>query len=92
MRALPETHDWGYRGRGAEGQLLAFERAQVLGGWSAHNGCAQLCGWRGDYDAGAAPGCPGWSSEELRPRFARSSDLGYATSRPTSSSRSRGVS
>jgi choline dehydrogenase len=73
-RALPETHDWGYRGRGAEGQQLAFERAQVLGGCSAHNGCAQLSGWRGDYDAWAASGCPGWSSEELRPRFARSTE------------------
>jgi len=70
--ALPETHDWGYRGQGAGGQQLAFERAQVIGGCSAHNGCAQLPGWRGDYDAWAASGCPGWSGEELRPLFARS--------------------
>src|SRR5215831_2763290 len=39
--ALPETHDWGYRGRGAGGQRLAFDRARVIGGCSAHNGCAQ---------------------------------------------------
>src|SRR5215813_765577 len=71
-RALPETHDWGYRGQGAGGQQLAFERARVIGGCSAHNGCAQLAGWRGDYDAWAASGCPGWSGEELRPLFARS--------------------
>jgi choline dehydrogenase len=71
-RALPETHDWGYRGQGAGGQPLAFERARVIGGCSAHNGCAQLAGWRGDYDAWAASGCPGWSGEELRPLFARS--------------------
>jgi choline dehydrogenase len=71
-RALPVTHDWGYRGRGAGGQQLAFERARVIGGCSAHNGCAQLPGWRGDYDAWAASGCPGWSGEELLPRFARS--------------------
>src|SRR5258707_2964799 len=70
--ALPDTHDWGYRGRGAAGQQLAFERARVIGGCSTHNGCAQLPGWRGDYDAWAASGCPGWSSEELRPLFARS--------------------
>jgi choline dehydrogenase len=69
--ALPESHDWGYRGQGAGGQRLAFERAKVIGGCSAHNGCAQLAGWRGDYDAWAASGCPGWSGEELRPRFAR---------------------
>ena len=50
-RTLPVTHDWGYAGRGAEGQQLAFERARVIGGCSAHNGCAQLPGWRGDYDA-----------------------------------------
>jgi choline dehydrogenase len=71
-RALPVTHDWGYRGRGAGGQQLAFERARVIGGCSAHNGCAFFAGWRGDYDAWAASGCPGWSCEELRPRFARS--------------------
>ena len=70
--ALPETHDWGYRGQGAGGQRLAFERARVIGGCSAHNGCAQLAGWRGDYDAWAASGCPGWSCEELRPWFAGS--------------------
>jgi choline dehydrogenase len=71
-RVLPESHDWGYRGQGAGGQHLAFERAKLIGGCSAHNGCAQLAGWRGDYDAWAAAGCPGWSGQELRPRFARS--------------------
>ena len=70
--ALPETHDWGYRGQGAGGQRLAFERARVIGGCSAHNGCAQFAGWRGDYDAWAASGCPGWSCDELRPWLARS--------------------
>jgi choline dehydrogenase len=71
---LPQTHDWGYVGRGAGGQQLAFERAKVIGGCSAHNGCVQIPGWRGDYDAWAASGCQGWSGEELRPLFARSSD------------------
>jgi choline dehydrogenase len=28
-RALPETHDWGYRGQGAGGQQLAFERVST---------------------------------------------------------------
>lgn len=72
--ALPDTHDWGYRGQGAGGQPLAFERARVIGGCSAHNGCAQLAGWRGDYDAWAAAGCPGWSSNELLPWFAKAAD------------------
>jgi choline dehydrogenase len=71
-RGLPGAHDWGYRGQGAGGQRLVFDRARVMGGCSAHNGCAQLAGWRGDYDAWAASGCPGWSGEELRPLFARS--------------------
>ena len=73
-RALPVTHDWGYGGRGAGGQQLAFERARVIGGCSAHNGCAQLPGWHGDYDAWAASGCPGWSAEDLRLCFARSKE------------------
>ncbi|HEY5985101.1 MAG TPA: GMC family oxidoreductase [Streptosporangiaceae bacterium] len=70
-RALADSHDWGYQGKGAGGQRLAFERARVIGGCSAHNGCSQLVGWRGDYDAWAASGCPGWSCDELRPWFAR---------------------
>src|SRR5262245_8810708 len=73
-RALPETHDWGYRGQGAGGQPLVFERARVIGGCSSHNGCVQIAGWRGDYDAWAASGCPGWSGEELQPLFARSTE------------------
>src|SRR5438067_6259437 len=47
---LPGGHDWGYAGAGAGGQALAFDRARVAGGCSAHNGCAQTCGWSGDYD------------------------------------------
>jgi len=70
-----KTHDWGYRGQGAGGQQLAFERARVIGGCSAQNGCALFAGWRGDCDAWAS-GCPGWSGEELRPRFARSAVWG----------------
>jgi choline dehydrogenase len=70
-RGLPQTHDWGYRGQRVGGEQLDFARARVIGGCSAHNGCAQLAGWRGDYDAWAASGCPGWSCDELRPRFAR---------------------
>jgi choline dehydrogenase-like flavoprotein len=73
-RTIAGTHDWGYWGRGAGGQQLAFERARVIGGCSAHNGCAQLPGWRGDYDAWAASGSPGWSAEDLRPWFARSKE------------------
>jgi choline dehydrogenase len=71
---LPVLHDWGYSGRGAVGQHLAFDRARVVGGCSAHNGCAQSVGWRGDYDRWAASGCGGWSGAELAPLFERASD------------------
>jgi choline dehydrogenase len=46
-RTLPALHDWGYVGPGATGQVLRFERARVIGGCSAHNGCAQSrVAWR----------------------------------------------
>ena len=69
-RALPTSHDWGYRTEGAAGQPLALERARVLGGCSTHNGCTQNWGWRGDYDAWGRHS-PGWSADELAPAFAR---------------------
>src|SRR5689334_8094605 len=38
---LARTHDWGYvSGPELPGRELPFERARVLGGCSAHNGCA----------------------------------------------------
>jgi choline dehydrogenase len=40
-----------------------------MGGCSAHNGCAAIWGHRADYDAWAAAGNPGWSTEELIPLF-----------------------
>ncbi|MCW6004334.1 GMC family oxidoreductase [Micromonospora sp. CPCC 205371] len=47
---LPDTHDWGYRGAGVPGGAeLTFERARVIGGCSAHNGCSQTTGYGPDY-------------------------------------------
>jgi choline dehydrogenase len=70
-RALPITHGWGYdSGDQYAGRTLAFERARVIGGCSAHNGCAALWGSRIDYDGWAAAGCTGWSTAELEPLFA----------------------
>jgi choline dehydrogenase len=66
---LPSSHDWGYRGSGAGGQDLTFGRARVIGGCSAHNGCAQSWGWRGDYDAWAAADLSGWGADDLLPLF-----------------------
>jgi choline dehydrogenase len=68
-RRLPAGFDWGYRGAGAGGQELIFDRARVLGGCSTHNGCAQCAGWRGDYDRWAEQGLRGWSGAELEPLF-----------------------
>jgi choline dehydrogenase len=71
---IPVDHDWGYSGRGAGGQELIFDRARVIGGCSAHNGCALSVGWGGDYDRWAQSGSPGWSAEELGPAFARATE------------------
>lgn len=49
-RTLPDTHDWGYEGRGAVlDRSLRFERARVIGGCSSHNGCSQTAGYGPDY-------------------------------------------
>jgi choline dehydrogenase len=62
---LGTSYDWGFKGDG-----IGFERARVLGGCSAHNGAVQTWGHRADYDGW---GLPGWSADELRPLFERSS-------------------
>jgi choline dehydrogenase len=67
--SLPSSHDWGYTGEFA-GQVIHFGRARVVGGCSAHNGCAVVFGSRHDYDGWAAAGNPGWSASELQPLFA----------------------
>lgn len=56
---IPSSHDWGYRGTGAGGQHLEFERCRVIGGCSTHNGATQNVGWGGDYDRWAATGLTG---------------------------------
>jgi len=43
-----------------------------LGGSSAINGMVYNRGARGDYDAWAADGCPGWAFDEIFPYFLRS--------------------
>ncbi len=63
---LAETHGWGYR---SEDGRIDFSRARVIGGCSAHNGCAAIWGHRADYDAWAAAGNPGWATDELLPLF-----------------------
>ena len=48
---------------------LAFERARVIGGCSAHNGCTVSWGHRADYDAWEASGLAGWGADALLPLF-----------------------
>jgi choline dehydrogenase len=58
---LPLTHLWGYTTRANDGRHISVARAMVMGGCSAHNGCTQSWGWRGDYDAWGSVS-PGWDS------------------------------
>lgn len=74
-RALGYTHDWRYgSGDTYDGRVVNFERAKVIGGCSAHNGCAAIWGSRLDYDGWAAMGLGGWSTDELLPLFQRATD------------------
>ncbi len=68
-RMLATTHDWNYTSGPVAGrEPWTFERARVIGGCSAHNGAIAAVGHRQDYDAW---GLTGWSTDELRPAFAR---------------------
>ena len=64
---IPTSHDWGYR---SADERLPFERARVIGGCSAHNGCTASWGHRADYDGW---GLTGWSADELLPLFEEAS-------------------
>jgi choline dehydrogenase len=67
---LAESHAWGYdSGPTWPDRIVPFERACVIGGCSAHNGCAAIWGHRADYDGWVAMGNPGWSTNELIPLF-----------------------
>ena len=71
---IPTSHDWGFRS-GSEllGRDLAYERARVIGGCSAHNGCTVSWGHRVDYDDWAARGLAGWRADDLLPFFLEAS-------------------
>lgn len=72
-RRLPHSHDWGYAGLAhtSHSEPTAFDRARVIGGCSAHNGCVALLGHRRDYDHWAELGNPGWDWESVAPAFER---------------------
>lgn len=60
------SHDWGYTGL-VRGKTVAFNRAKVMGGCSAHNAGAAVLGSRRDYDSWAEAGNPGWATDDLLP-------------------------
>ncbi len=71
-RVLASSHDWSLTSAAANGQPdHALQRAKVIGGCSAHNGCIVIWGSRLDYDGWAAAGNDGWSTAEVLPYFAR---------------------
>lgn len=68
--ALGTSCDAGYSSESSyPDRVVDFERARVIGGCSAHNGCAAIWGSRVDYDAWAAAGLTGWSADDLLPHF-----------------------
>jgi choline dehydrogenase len=69
-RTIPVSHDWGYvSGDELPDRNLAYERARVIGGCSAHNGCTTSWGHRADYDGWGARGLEGWAADDLLPLF-----------------------
>jgi choline dehydrogenase len=70
------SHDWNYTSAAANGKPNhALERARVLGGCSAHNGCIAIWGSQVDYDGWAALGNPGWATADLLPYFHKANEM-----------------
>ncbi|MEZ0233629.1 MAG: GMC family oxidoreductase [Actinomycetota bacterium] len=73
-RTIPLSHDWGYTSaEELPGRSLAYERARVIGGCSAHNGCTVSWGHRADYDGWSSFGLEGWGADDLLPLFGEAS-------------------
>jgi choline dehydrogenase len=72
-RRIPTSHGWGYEGLAhpSHHERTPFDRARVIGGCSAHNGCVALLGHRRDYDRWEELGNTGWGWESVAPAFER---------------------
>ncbi|MEO1190630.1 MAG: GMC family oxidoreductase [Pseudomonadota bacterium] len=69
-RRLASSHDWGLAEASVAPRHLALERARVLGGCSAHNGCAIIRGPASDYQRWAeVTGDPHWLPDALEEDF-----------------------
>ena len=72
--SIPEdSHAWGYSGLATHSakESTSFDRARVIGGCSAHNGCIALLGHYRDYDEWVNIGNPGWAFGAVRPSYLR---------------------
>jgi choline dehydrogenase len=88
-RRLPESHGWNYSGQAHATHAVptAYDRARVLGGCSAHNGCVALAGHRRDYDGWAELGNAGWDWASVAPAFERArAALGVRQVKPSAAS------
>lgn len=71
-RVLASTHDWSFTSAARNGQPNhQLQRAKVIGGCSAHNGCIAIWGSNADYEGWAGAGNDGWSTAETIPYFER---------------------
>lgn len=67
------SHQWAYAGiaHPSHREPTGYDRARVIGGCSAHNGCVALLGHRRDYDDWAELGNAGWDWSAVAPAFER---------------------
>jgi choline dehydrogenase len=68
--SITYSHDWGYDSEDQlDERVIAFERARVLGGCTAHNGAIQIRGHRLDYDHWVTLGNVGWDTASMQDCF-----------------------
>lgn len=72
-QSIPTSHQWGFTGLNhpSHAEPSVYDRARVIGGCSAHNGCVALLGHRVDYDSWYAAGNEGWAWADVAPAFER---------------------
>ncbi|MCA9858478.1 MAG: GMC family oxidoreductase N-terminal domain-containing protein [Thermomicrobiales bacterium] len=70
-----DSHTWSYISASSTGTPdQALERAKVIGGCSAHNGCTIIWSHRIDYDDWLASGLTHWSTESFLPFLRKATD------------------
>ena len=68
-RRIPLSHDWGLVNADLSGRRYKVERARVMGGCSAHNGCAAVRGLRSDFIAWAEAAGVFWEPDAILADF-----------------------